>query len=378
MQIDIFEPPHFNKSLLNLDQLNRLTQKNWLYVSSGKAALYHLLKALQRTSLSRPLDGRGAGGKGNYPPSKILIPIYTCSSILEPLKKLKIEPIFYDLDLEDLNPQLESLASLAQKENVKVALVSSLYGNPTNLVEMEKYAHQNNIYLIDDVAQSFSAKLNGRYVGTFGNAGFFSFSPGKATAGHLGAFFWADKEVSIKRTNHRFIHNLAYWDFYLNRYQRYHYQKYQPILKYLTKLKRFLFQYVDIYSDQIENFEIEVLGGILHEILDHGFDFRQKYHQEFINLFDHNPYFRVIKNIRGEAKPHKFTIVANDQKIAMALIRYLYQAKIYSRNGYELLSHELKYLPNAQNIDKRVIEIPIENNEDKMGYLFEKLSQFKA
>ena len=71
MKIDIFTPPKFDKKELDLDYLNNKTQKNWLYASNGRAALYHILKSID-------ID-------------KILIPIYICHTILEPIKRLKIK-----------------------------------------------------------------------------------------------------------------------------------------------------------------------------------------------------------------------------------------------------------------------------------------------
>ena len=45
-------------------------------------------------------------------------------------------------------------------------------------------------------------------------------------------------------------------------------------------------------------------------------------------------------------------------------------------NGYELLSDDLSDLPNAKYIDKKVVELPIEDDKIKMAYLFEKVEEF--
>jgi len=169
MKINIFTPPRFTKQPLDIEYLNNTTNKQWHYTSNGRASIYQILKPLNIT--------------------QILVPVYICETVLVPLKKLNIKPIFYDLDIDDLNPSLESIEKLSKKYDVKAVLVASIYGNPANLVEIEKYCFKNNIFLIDDAAQSFGAKLDGRLVGTFGDAGFFSFSPGKPTAGHMGSFF---------------------------------------------------------------------------------------------------------------------------------------------------------------------------------------------
>ena len=139
--IKIFTPPKFEKQPLNIEKLNFLTNKNWIYSSSGRSSIYHILK-------DKHID-------------KILIPIYICDTVLKPLKKLNIKPIFYDLDIVDLNPSLDSIKKLAIKYEVKGVLVASMYGNPANLLEIENYCKENNIFMIDDSAQSFGAKLDG-------------------------------------------------------------------------------------------------------------------------------------------------------------------------------------------------------------------------
>ncbi|MBT3261233.1 hypothetical protein HOC37_01765 [bacterium] len=357
--IDIFLPPFFEKKEFDIKRLNKLTNKNFIYASKGRYAFYHALKALALKD-------------------KILVPVYICRSVLESLEILKITPIFYDLDKEDLNASIDSIRFLAEKYSVKALLVASMYGNPANLVEIERYCKQNNILLIDDAAQSFGAKLDERMLGTFGDAGFFSFSPGKPTAGHMGAFFWTNNpQYRFKKTTHNFLHFLTYLDFYFNRFKIYQYRKYK-IFNFFSLLKRIYEKYIDITFDKMENFEEEILGGVLEAAIGSKFDFRQKYVQEFKDRFRGNSYFRVIRSIRGEARPHKFVIMAKGENLAKDLMVYLKDNKIYCSNGYQLLTNDLRYLPNAEKINKRIIEIPIENNRGKMDYLFEILQKFRA
>jgi len=93
-----------------------------------------------------------------------------------------------------------------------------MYGNPANLIEIEKFCKKKRIKLIDNAAQSFGAKLDGRFVGPFGAAGFISFSPGKPAAGHMGSFFWSSNEkYNFIRTSNVLFHYISYLDFYFNR-----------------------------------------------------------------------------------------------------------------------------------------------------------------
>jgi dTDP-4-amino-4,6-dideoxygalactose transaminase len=356
LKIKKFTPPKFEKQLLDIDYLNKITGKKWIYSSSGKASIYHILK--------------------NTYIDKILIPVYICDSVLVPLKKLKIEPVFYDLDIEDLNPSLNSIKYLSKKYNVKAVLVASMYGNPANLEEIEKYCKENDIFMIDDAAQSFGAKLNNKYVGTFGDSGFFSFSPGKPTAGHLGSFFWIDKDIKIKRTKHCFVHLIRWLSFYLNRYKIYETNNF--IKKFFSFLDILLFKIFDITDDDICEFEKEIVGGILFGNLNGKFNFRNIYTKEFIKKFEKAKNFRVLKNIRGEANNHKFVLIFFDSNKAKNFIRFMKNNNIYCSNGYKLLSKNLENLPNAKKINNCVVELPIENDKNKINYIVEKVEEFES
>lgn len=351
MQIKIFTPPKFEKKALDINYLDALTNKKWQYASNGRSSIYHILKDLN-------ID-------------KILIPIYICETVLEPLKKLNIKPIFYDLDIEDLNPSLESIKKLSNRYDVKAVLVASMYGNPANLVDIERYCKESGIFMIDDSAQSFGAKLDNRYVGIFGDAGFFSFSPGKPTAGHMGSFFWSKNSIEIERSNHCLIHYFRWLDFYYNRYQ-----SYDKKSKIINLISRGLLKFVDIKNDKICNFEKEILGGILSMNLNGTFSFSEEYYQKFIQKFKSSSEFSIISPIRGNFNPHKIVIIFNSKKKALAFVSYMFDCSIYVINGYTLLNHNLDETPNAKSIEGRVVELPIENNIERMKYLFQKVEEF--
>ena len=353
MQINLFTPAKFKKQTLDIEYLDNMTLKKWQYSASGRASIYHILKDLEIES--------------------ILVPAYICSTVLEPLKKLNLKPIFYDLDLEDLNPSLESIIFLSDKYNVKTVLVASMYGNPADLVSIENYCKDNNIFLLDDSAQSFGAKLDGKFLGTFGDAGFFSFSPGKPTAGHMGSFFCSKNSITIKRKKHCLTHFFRWLDFYLNRYNK---DKYKLFQKPINLFSRLLLKIVNVYDDDLCKFEKEILGGVFISNLEN--KFRKKYLDIFEQKFNKNRYFRVLKSLRGDSNPHKFVIIFYNKNDATKFLKYMLKVNISVLNGYDLLTDDYENIPNAKSIDKKVVELPIEDNEEKMNYLFEKVEQFEC
>jgi dTDP-4-amino-4,6-dideoxygalactose transaminase len=351
MEIKKFTPPKFEKAELNMHEINELFGKAFKYASMGRYALFHVLNSLEC--------------KG-----KIMVPPYICSSIINPISKKGLEPIYYDIDEEDLNADLESIKKLYKRTGAKNLLVASMYGNPANLTEIERYCNDNEITLIDDAAQSFGATLNARMVGSFGSGGFFSFSPGKPTAGHMGAFFWSnDNDYNIKRTSHYLFHAVSYYNFYFNRLYGYQYNKYK-IFSCLNYLHYIMLKVINIENDHMNKFEHEILGGILNSLLFGDFEFRNKYHNIFINKFYNSNRFTIIKKKRGNSNNHKLILKTSEEQEAKKIITKLNENKIYSLNGYKLLTSELKYLPNAAKIKGNIIEIPIENDEEKMDYIF--------
>jgi hypothetical protein len=170
---------------------------------------------------------------------------------------------------------------------------------------------------------------------------------------------------------------LTTWIFIL-RYKINFYNKFKIFPK-ISKIKNYLYDKllkIDIKDDKITNFDKKVLGGIFYSFFNNDFSFRSRYYQQFINLFNNNKFFNVVKSLRGFPSVHKFILLTESKKNAGQLMNYLKKNKIYCSNGYPLLTNDLKYLENSKKIDKCVIEIPIENNSKKMEYLFNKLDQF--
>lgn len=356
LEFRIFKPPHIACSLLDIGKLNSLTGKRWHYASSGKACLFHILKALHI--------------KG-----KILLPAYACDSLLVPVRKLKLEPVFYDADLRDLNPDFDSVSRLALQFDIKAVIVVSLYGHPAALEKIEAFCSERGIKMIDDAAQSFGSSLNGRLTGTFGQAGFFSFSPGKATAGHMGGFFWTENEYRYKSRRHSLIHYIKWLDFYFNRYRVYDYRILNPLKNLLSLFSGFCLRRTDLLYDSIAPFEKKILGGILSGNLEGKYEYRNLYVQEFSKkVVSHH--FRVIVSVRGRPNSHKLVLLFKQRAVKQAWKEFFNENRIYCSDGYALLENDLSVLPNLREIEGNVLELPIEDDAEKMYYLIEKIDCF--
>jgi dTDP-4-amino-4,6-dideoxygalactose transaminase len=101
----------------------------------------------------------------------------------EAITYCKARPVFVDLDRDTftMNPaELEK--SLTEK--TKAIIPVHLFGQPADMDPILEFARAYGLFVIEDAAQAHGAEYKGRKAGTMGDAGCFSFYPGK----NLGAF----------------------------------------------------------------------------------------------------------------------------------------------------------------------------------------------
>src|SRR5207302_3805158 len=101
----------------------------------------------------------------------------------EAITYCKARPVFVDVDPDTftMNPaELEK--SLTKK--TKAIIPVHLFGQPADMDSILEFARANGLFVVEDAAQAHGAEYKGQRAGTLGDAGCFSFYPGK----NLGAF----------------------------------------------------------------------------------------------------------------------------------------------------------------------------------------------
>lgn len=86
-------------------------------------------------------------------------------------------PVFVDVDPETLNLSPRAVQA-AITERTRAILPVHLYGNPCDILALEKIAAETGLALVEDACQAHGARAHGRRVGSFGT-GCFSFYPTK-------------------------------------------------------------------------------------------------------------------------------------------------------------------------------------------------------
>ena len=173
--------------LIEGPQKNRLYQaiamktgKKYVFgFNSGADSIYAALKTRR--------IGRG---------DKAILPSYCCESVVTAVVRTGASPVFCDMN-EEYNPDVDSITMLIDRD-VKAIIFPHLFGNPADIDRMEdvlsKSGLKSGVLLIDDAAQSFGARLNGRLVGTFGDVGVISFGPGKTMIASGGGLLITDSD----------------------------------------------------------------------------------------------------------------------------------------------------------------------------------------
>ncbi|MFW5438556.1 DegT/DnrJ/EryC1/StrS family aminotransferase [Paenibacillus apiarius] len=89
-------------------------------------------------------------------------------------------PLFADIDETTLNISADSIEQILQEHvGVKAIVIVHLFGQSCDMDKITKIANRHRLLLIEDCAQAHGAEWKGRKLGTFGDAGAFSFYPTK-------------------------------------------------------------------------------------------------------------------------------------------------------------------------------------------------------
>ncbi|MGJ5631588.1 DegT/DnrJ/EryC1/StrS family aminotransferase [Nostoc sp. CALU 1950] len=136
-------------------------------VSSGTAALHLALRLV-----------------GVEPGDEVFCSTLTFIASANPITYLGAKPVFIDSDRTswNMNPELlaEALKHRAKKGKLpKAVVLVHLYGQSADIDPILKACNQYNIPLIEDAAEALGATYKGRYLGTFGHIGIYSFNGNK-------------------------------------------------------------------------------------------------------------------------------------------------------------------------------------------------------
>lgn len=129
---------------------------------------------------------------------EIIVPSHTAFPTVEPILNIGAYPVFVDIDnTYTIDPS--KIEEKITKKTVGIIPVH-IYGHPANMSIIMKIAKKKSLFILEDCCQAHGAKFENKYVGSFGDAGCFSFYPSKnMTVCGDGGIIVTDKSSINKR-----------------------------------------------------------------------------------------------------------------------------------------------------------------------------------
>ena len=134
---------------------------------SGRTSLYAVLKALNLSSTD-----------------EVILQSYTCVAVPEPVLWAGAQPVYVDC-LSDFTMDPEDLRKKITPKS-KVLIIQHTFGLAADMDELVSIAREHGLFVIEDCAHALGAEYKGKKVGTFGDAGFFSFGRDKVISSVFG------------------------------------------------------------------------------------------------------------------------------------------------------------------------------------------------
>lgn len=98
---------------------------------------------------------------------------FTFASTTHAIVNSGLVPVFCDIEMETYNLDYQKLEDLITEKTVAILPVH-VFGNPCNVVKIEKIAKKNNLKVLYDAAHAFGVEIKGEGIGTFGDISMFS------------------------------------------------------------------------------------------------------------------------------------------------------------------------------------------------------------
>src|SRR5437763_2983864 len=129
----------------------------------------------------------GLAGAGVGPGDEVIVPDVTFIATANAVAMAGAKPVLVDVNPKILNIDPEA-AARAVTSRTRAIVPVHVSGRPAAMTDILDVAISYGLAVIEDAAEGFMSRLAGKCLGTFGNAGCFSFSPNKTiTTGQGGA-----------------------------------------------------------------------------------------------------------------------------------------------------------------------------------------------
>jgi perosamine synthetase len=343
------------------DMKKYLNIENAIACQSGTAAI-HLALRLSGVTIN----------------NEVIVPTLTFIAAVNPIKYLGAEPIFMDCD-DSLNMDCNKLEEFLKNEciftngglmnkstnrYIRALVIVHVFGNMANIEKIKELTDKYNIKLIEDATEALGTyyakgKYNGKFAGTIGDFGAYSFNGNKIITTGGGGILVGQSSEDIKKA--KYLSTQAKDDelYYVHDHIGYNYRmtNLQAALgvAQLEKIEEF----VEIKARNYQLYKVEInnINGLT--LL------------EYNNKARNNHWF--------------YSLIINNYKLDRdKLLKYLLENKIQTRPIWKLIHTQKPYRDNqAYKIEKainyynKILNIPCSTNlkQESIEYIINTLKK---
>lgn len=151
---------------------------------------------------------------GVRPGDEVIVPPYTFIATASVVLEANCVPVFVDIDPDTYNLDATKLEA-AITERTRAIIPVHFAGLPCDMDAILSVARRYNLRVIEDAAHAHGAELNGKKLGTFGDAGSFSFQSSKnLTSGEGGMVITNDDALYQTMNSLRNVGRLPHGQWY--------------------------------------------------------------------------------------------------------------------------------------------------------------------
>ena len=311
------------------------------------------------------------------PGDEVIMPSFTFVSTANAVVLRGAKPIFCDIRKDNLNIDETKIESLITKKT-KAIYVVHYAGQVCEMDKIMQIAKKHKLYVVEDAAQAIGSKYKGKYAGTIGDIGCYSFHDTKNyTAGEGGAII-INNESFLSRA--------------------------EIIREKGTNRSQFLRGEVDKYTWQDVGSSFlpsDLLSALLYaqltrfdEIFNRRCTIWNKYYENLLDLekqgkiiLQPNTLNIVDKNTFSNAHIFYFLLKSEDER--NALLKFLKQNGVQATSHFEPLHTSPMYarlinpaslpkLTNTDNCAKQMIRLPMffDLKDDEIIYITNLIKEF--
>ncbi|GLI19858.1 aminotransferase DegT [Tepidanaerobacter syntrophicus] len=332
---------------------------------SGTAGLHLALKVL-----------------GIEPEDEVIVPTVTFIAAVNPVKYMGAEPIFMDcddtldMDMDKLEEFLENecdfidgkVINKKTKRQIKAITIVHVFGNPANMEKLIRIKEKYNLKVIEDSTEALGSyylegKYKGKYCGTIGDIGVYSFNANKIITTGGGGMVVSNNQELLDKVAYLAVQAKTDPLYFVHDEVGYNYR--------MTNIQ------AAFGTDQIDKLESFIETKIRN----------------------YNLYKKGIENIEGltllpfredtRSNHWFYSVIVDKDKYGIdrdELLRKLNNDNIQTRPLWSLIHKQKPYLNNqsykiekAEFYEKNLINIPCSSNlsEEEVGVVVEKLRMYK-